>query len=211
MRPAYEPMIHNRNIFLNKTTTYWYISIDHNLLNHTQVIMYITWKYSRRSADGIVPPLKKCLVIQSSSFTSYSESTQSQDSIIAKKTRSYQVRHWSIPQSGKQMSYGRNSEQTEDYLPSSTFLSSLVALHSFSYANHNPKPKLRYKPLIFDRQKYNEAQYLKKQIQTSNISMENIRSYVPSCSKVLISATMISIFWSPSFLQTIWDYIKFHL
>jgi len=54
------------------------------------------------------------------------------------------------------MSYGRDSEQTEDYLPSSSFLSSSVALHSFSYANHNPKPKLRYKPLIFDRQKYNE-------------------------------------------------------
>lgn len=42
-----------------------------------------------------------------------------------------------IPQSGKQMSYGRNGEQTEDYLPSSTFQFSSEALHSFSYANNN--------------------------------------------------------------------------
>ena len=41
------------------------------------------------------------------------------------------------------MSYGRNSEQTEDYLPSSSFQFSSEALHSFSYAIHNPNRKTK--------------------------------------------------------------------
>ena len=48
------------------------VNVDEALCSHQHDICKPTWKCSSRSLDGMVPPVKKCLAIQSSSFWTYS-------------------------------------------------------------------------------------------------------------------------------------------